>query len=187
MAKEPEFKRGEKGFLKRFVNLFQNDAKLALDDFKTNTKNSISEVNEVKSELSNEIISLRNSISSLEVKEKNLQIELDQISNFSSSIFEEDDEGIIISDEIEGFVEEFKDYKKEITELKQEIDKYKEELFGTEDEEGNEILGLDHKIESLKKQLQTTIKDGQEKLDSFFDKNSTKKKGIKLKIQIIPV
>lgn len=176
MAKEPEFKRGEKGWLKRFVNKFQGDAEIALDDFKTNAKSSISEVNTFKSELTTEINSLKETITSLETKEQNLQSKLDEINNFSSTIFEEEDEeGNVLSDQIEGFVEEFKEYKKEIIELKQEIDEYKEKLFGSEDEEGNEILGLNHKIESLKTQLQTTIKESQGELDEFLNKNIQKR------------
>lgn len=176
MAEEPKFKKGQKGYLQRFVNLFQSDAEIALSDFKSNARSSISEVNEIKSELNNEITSLKSAISSLDSKEQALQIKLDEISNFSSTIFEEEDEeGNILSDQIEGFVEEFKEYKKEIIELKQEIGEYKEELFGSEDEEGNEILGLNHKIESLKTQLQTTIKESQGELDEFLNKNNQKR------------
>ena len=184
MAEEPKFKKGQKGYLQRFVNLFQSDAEIALNDFKTNAKSSISEVNEIKSELSNEITSLKSAISSLETKEQTLQSKLDEISNFSSTIFEEEDEeGNILSDQIEGFTEEFKNSKKEIDELKKEIDEYKNELFGSEDEEGNEILGLNHKIESLKTQLQTTIKESQSKLDDFLDKNNQKRDELFNKIE----
>ena len=184
MAKEPEFKRGEKGWLKRFVNKFQSDAEIALDDFKTNAKSSISEVNTYKSELTEEINSLKEIIAKLEAKEQNLQNRLDEITNFSSTIFEEEDEeGNTLSEQIEGFVEEFKEYKKEIIDLKQEISEYKSELFGTEDEEGNEIPGLDHKIESLKTQLQTTIKDSQSEMNSFLEKNNQKRDELFNKIE----
>lgn len=184
MAKEPEFKRGEKGWLKRFVNKFQSDAEVALDDFKTNAKSSISEVNTFKVELTNEINYLKETIITLETKAKNLPRKFDKITNFSSKIFEEEDEeGNVLTDQIESFVEEYKEYKKEIVGLKQEIDEYKGELFGSEDEEGNEILGLNHKIESLKTQLQTSIKDSQNEMDDFLEKNNQKRDELFNKIE----
>jgi predicted nucleic acid-binding Zn-ribbon protein len=175
MAKEPEFKKGEKGYLKRFVNIFQSDAKTALDDFTTNTNNAISEVNGIKTSLTNEINSVKENIASLEEKETELQNKLDEVSNFYTSNFEENEDGEIVSEEIEGYVEKFKGYKAEIDELKTQINDYKSDLFGTEDEEGNEIKGLDHKIDSLKNQLQSTIKESEAELNKFLEQNGEKR------------
>jgi len=183
MAKEPEFKRGEKGWLKRWVNVFKDESKIALDDFETNAKNSISEVNRFQSELTGEIESLKETISSLDSKKQDLETKLDEVSEFRSSIFEEDEEGNILSEEVEGFVDQFKEYKAEVEDLKKEIDEYRSELFGFEDDEGNEVTGLNHKIESLKTQLQTSIKESQKTIDNFITENNNKRDELFAKIE----
>lgn len=183
MAKEPEFKKGQKGYLQRFVNIFQSDANIAINDFKTDSKSVISEVNNIKETLSTEVATVNENIKKLEQKESLLQAKLDEISEFYNSNFEENEDGIIISEEVDGYVEKFQGYKNEIDELKNEIDKYNVELFGSEDEDGNEIKGLEHKIESLKVQLQNSIKDSQEKLDAFLEKNEIKRDELFTKIE----
>mgnify|MGYP001053917754 CR=1 FL=1 len=175
MTKEPEFKRGEKGFLKRFVNIFQSDAKIALEDFKLNSDEAISKLNGIKISLENEVSNIMGNIASLEEKESDLQMKLDVVSNFYTSNFKENENGVIISEVIDGYVEKFKEYKAEIDELKIQINDYKGELFGTEDEEGNEIKGLDHQIDSLKIQLQDSIKESEGKLNEFLRQNGKKR------------
>ncbi|WP_108807344.1 hypothetical protein [Aquimarina spinulae] len=183
MAKEPELKRGEKGYLQRFINIFQDDAKIALDSFKDDSENTISEINDLKISLTDEISILNENIASLEQQESELQVKLEEVSNFYTTNFEINDEGEIVSEEIEGYVDKFKSYKTEIDELKKQVDDYKDELFGTEDEEGNEIKGLDHKIDSLKNHLQNTIKESQEKLNVFLEKNEKKQDELFTKIE----
>ncbi|MEQ8562593.1 MAG: hypothetical protein RLO17_23025 [Cyclobacteriaceae bacterium] len=183
MADEPEFKRGEKGYLKRFVNLFQSDAKIALDDFKADAKSTISELDEIKKSILEEAEEVKEIISSLAEQKELLQDKLDETSKFYKSNFEVNEEGLVVTDEIEGYVKKFQNYKSEVEELKKEIDEYKEELFGSEDEDGEEIKGLDHKIESLKNQLQSTIKESQRKLDEFIEKNENKRDELFNKIE----
>lgn len=183
MEEEQGFKKGQKSYLKRFVNLFQSDATIALNDFANNTKQSLSDFEESKEVLINEIETIKELISAVEDKKDELQIKLDKISEFHTTIFEGDAEGNVISDEIEGFVDEFKDYRKEIDSHKEDIEKYKNELFGHEDEKGNEVTGLDHKIENLKTQLQNSIKKSQTELDSFYTLNSKRQEELFDKIE----
>ncbi len=183
MEEEQEFKKGQKSYLKRFVNLFQSDASIALDDFAANTEQSLSDFEKTKKVLNSEIETIKELISTIEEKENELQVKLDKISEFHSTIFEGDTDGNVISEEIEGFVDEFNEYKKEVENHKENIEEYKFELFGHEDEEGNEVTGLKHKIESLKKQLQGTIKKSQADLDSYYSSNSKKQEDLFNKIE----
>lgn len=175
MAEEPEFKRGEKGYLKRFVNIFQSDAKIALDDFKTDAKSVVSEIHEIKSSLHNEVEEIEKISTALVEQKELLQEKLDKTTEFYESNFEENENGLIVTDEIKGYVKKFQTYKNEVEELKEQIDDYKDQLFGTEDENGEEIKGLDHKIESLKTQLQNSIKESKNKLEDFLINNEKKR------------
>lgn len=183
MLDEPEFTKGQKGYLKRFVNLFKNESQVALDNFNSNAKKSITDFEKVKKKVSDELAEIEKKLSTLEEKESSLDIKLNEVSEFSTTIFDGDEEGNIISEEIEGFVEEFVEYKKEIDTLKEEIEKYRDELFGYEDDEGNIINGINHKIDSLKKQLQESIKESQTKLDNFVKENGNKQEELFIKIE----
>lgn len=175
MAEEPEFKRGEKGYLKRFVNVFQSDAEIALGDFKNDAKSVFSEIEEIKNSLIEEVEEIKEISASLTEQKGLLQKKLDETSEFYESNFEENEDGIIVTNEIEGYVKKFQTYKSDVEELKKQIDEYKEELFGSEDEDGKEIKGLDHKMESLKTQLQNSIKESQKKLEDFLITNEKKR------------
>ena len=183
MAKELEFKRGEKGYLKRFVNLFQSDAEIALNEFKSNAKSSIAEVNQIKETLDEEINRVKETIINLASKQDKIDDKLTEVSEYYSSIFEENEDGIIVTEEIASYSDKFFIYKEEIENLKKEIDDYKEELFGSEDEEGNEISGIEHKIKSLKTDFQTNIKESQIVIDDFISSNSQKRDELFEKIE----
>lgn len=183
MAEEKDLKRGEKGYLKRFVNSFQEEADTALNDFKGKENEHFSEISKYKSELVREIESLRKQIVNLENKESELDKKIEQVQDFHSTIFEGDENESIISEEIEGFVEEFKEYRKEIFELKEDIDEYKRELFGYENDKGEEIAGFDSKIESLKNQLQKKIQESQIELDNFYTTNDKRQEELFHKIE----
>ncbi|HIC31023.1 MAG TPA: hypothetical protein EYO76_03815 [Flavobacteriaceae bacterium] len=169
--------------MQRFVNIFKADAKVALSEFDSEKQSRLEELDELKDNLKLEIDSLKSQIANLETEKENLKSQISSTKSFHKSIFEGDDNGVIISNDIEGFVDEFKNHKKEIIDIKSDIDNYRDEIFGTEDEDGNEIQGLEHKIESLKSGLQTAIKNTKNEVDNFVAEHKTHQEDLFKKIE----
>lgn len=183
MSEEPKFKKGQKSYLQRFVNIFNSDAKTALSEFESEKQSRLEELDELKRILKSETDSLKSQIANLENEKENLESQISSAKSFHESIFKGDENGIVISDDIESFVDEFKNHKKEIIEIKSDIDNYRDKLFGTEDEDGAEIQGLEHKIESLKSGLQTAIKDTRNEVDNFVKEHKTQQEDLFKKIE----
>ena len=118
MTKEPEFKRGEKGYLKRFVNLFQSDAEIALNDFKSKARSSIAEVNEIKATLHKQIELVKGTIITLASNQEKIDVKLTEVNEYYRSIFKKNEEGIVVTDEIASYSDRFIEYKNEVEELK---------------------------------------------------------------------
>ncbi len=183
MSEEPNFKKGQKGYLQRFINIFNSDAKTALSKFDAEKQTRLDDLDEIKSNLKLEVDSLQSQINELETKKENLESQISSTKAFHENIFEGDENGFVLSEDVEGFVEEFKIYKKEILDIKSEIDNYRDEIFGSEDEDGNEIQGLEHKIESLKTGLQTAIKNTKSEVDKFVNEHQTQQEDLFKKIE----
>lgn len=175
MTKEPEFKRGEKGYLKRFVNLFQSDAEIALNDFKSKARSSIAEVNEIKATLHKQIELVKGTIITLASNQEKIDVKLTEVNEYYRSIFKKNEEGIVVTDEIASYSDRFIEYKNEVEELKKDIDEYRKELFGSEDGKGKKIPGVEHKIQGLKTDFQKNIKVSQSEIDTFITTNSQRK------------
>lgn len=183
MKEKSEFTKGQKSYLGRYVNQFKSEKKEALDSFEIESEKSISQFEEAYKDALAKIDDLEEKKSALEEKNSSLNLKLDEVNDFHSTVFEKDDDGNIISEEIEGYVEKFKDSKNEIEKIEGDIKEYKKKLFGYEDDEGNEINGLKHKIENLKDKLQTSIKESQTKLDGFTKENDAKQQELFNKIE----
>lgn len=166
---EKELKNGQKRYLQSIVNSLNKEAKKVIDEFNDKSQKKISEVDRLKESLSIEIENTKSSFLNFEDK-------LNTLDKLYNTLFYENNEGLINTEEIEEYVSKFKTYKKE-------VESYSEELFGYEDDEGNKVNGEKHKIESLKGQLQLLIKDNQEKLENHFETNANRQEELFSKIE----
>lgn len=157
--KEQELSKGQKAYLKRIVNQFNEDA----------TK-ELNAIRQLKTQL---IQGEEGGISLLEKFQKT-ENELEEISNivksFHKDIFISKVEGQqSFSESIIDFKENFSKTKSEIDIIKDSIEDYSEELFGKENEEGEPIPGIQDKINSQISRLNQLHKDNKEKQESLFD------------------
>lgn len=85
-------------------------------------------------------------------------------------IFDEDENGETIENQLTCFKETAIKESKEILDLKNQISKYKDQLYGIEDENGKQIPGLVHKIENMQKQLAQNIEANEKKQKALLEK-----------------
>lgn len=159
MEEEKELKKGQKAYLKRIVNEFQEDANKAL----TSIEN-----------LKAELVKGKEGSPSLIEQFKKTEIELAEIKNniiaINSAIFEEDENGNILSDEIEEFKELFEKRKNEIITVQNEIIAYQNKIFGIKRDDGTETKGIQHNIDGFVKKLDTLYDDNTTRLEQLFEK-----------------
>ena len=159
MEEEKELKKGQKAYLKRIVNQFQEDASKSLDSIE---------------QLKSELIAGKDGSPSLIEKFKSTESELNEIKesikNIYSEIFEEDENGEILSDSIEEFKEVFEKKKNEIIGIQNEIIGYQNKLLGVQNEDGTETKGVKQKVEGFVKNLETLYKTNNERQEQLFEK-----------------
>lgn len=159
MEEEKELKKGQKAYLKRIVNEFQEDANKAL----TSIEN-----------LKAELVKGKEGSPSLIEQFKKTEIELAEIKNniiaINSAIFEEDENGNILSDEIEEFKELFEKRKNEIITVQNEIIAYQNKIFGIKRDDGTETKGIQHNIDGFVKKLDTLYDDNTTRQEQLFEK-----------------
>lgn len=183
MSKEQELTKGQRSYLKRIINELQKDAEELFNKIESQNSKNFDELLSEKKGLITEIETLKSKITDVEKAKEELESRIHSTIDLHEQVFEEDENGYSMSSEIQGFTEEFKEYKNQIIGIKSEIDNYSNKLFGYEDEDGNLIKGIDHKIESLKSELQSSIKETQEKLNTFIEENTTKQEDLLEKIE----
>ena len=107
---EKELKKGQKAYLKRIVNQFQEDAEKSLDSIE---------------KLRASLIAGKEGTPTLIERFKTTETEFEQIresiQGIHSTIFEEDENGEILNDSIEEFKEVFEKKKNEIIGIQNEI------------------------------------------------------------------
>src|SRR5690554_2663344 len=159
MEEEKELKKGQKAYLKRIVNQFQEDASKSLDSIE---------------KLKSELIAGQDGSPSLIEKFKSTESELNEIKesikNLYSEIFEEDEDGEILNDSIEEFKEVFEKKKNEIIGIQNEIIGYQNKSLGVQNEDGTETKGVKQKVEGFVKNLETLYKTNNERQEQLFEK-----------------
>ncbi|MBE7443303.1 MAG: hypothetical protein HS119_12725 [Flavobacteriales bacterium] len=159
MEEEKELKKGQKAYLKRIVNEFQEDANKAL----TSIEN-----------LKAELVKGKEGSPSLIEQFKKTEIELAEIKNniiaINSAIFEEDENGNILSDEIEEFKELFEKRKNEIIAVQNEIIAYQNKIFGIKRDDGTETKGIQHSVEGFVKKLDSLYSENTSRQEQLFEK-----------------
>jgi len=152
MSKEErELKVGEKRYFKMFINEFKESARKAL-----------LEIEELKRQF-------------IEGAEDGYSI--DELEGFKVKLVElhgfmitENNNGETIEDQLIAFKENAEKESKEILDLKNQISSYRDKLYGTEDENGNLIQGITHKIDDLQKQLAHNIEANEKKQKALLEK-----------------
>lgn len=156
---EKELKRGQKAYLKRIVNEFQDDAKKALNSIEN---------------LKAEFIEGKEGSPSLLAQFKKTESELEEIKKniveINSVIFEEDENGNILSDDIEKFKDLFEKRKNEIIAIQNEIIAYQNKIFGIKRDDGTETKGIQHNINGFVKKLETLYNDNTSRQEQLFEK-----------------
>lgn len=159
MEEEIELKKGQKAYLKRIVKQFQEDAEL-----------SLASIDKLKSSL----IDGKDGSPSLIERFKTTEAELEQIRNsiqgIHSAIFEEDENGEILYDNINEYKEEFEKKKIEIQGVQNEIIGYRNKLLGVLSEDGTENKGIKQNVEGYIKNLDMLYKSNYEKQEQLFEK-----------------
>jgi hypothetical protein len=152
MSKEErELKKGEKAYFQRYLNAFEEDAKISLAEIE---------------KLKKQIVDGSDSIYSF----KEIEEFKNKLSELYDFAFSEDEEGETIEDRLKNFKESAEKESKEILELKNKISKYKDQLYGNEDENGKVIPGITHKIDNLQKKLAQNIEANEKKQQILFEK-----------------
>ena len=156
---EKELKKGQKAYLKRIVNQFQEDA-----------EKSLASIEKLKTSL----IAGGEGEPSLIEKFRAAESELEQIKEsihaVSASIFKENDNGEILYDSIEEFKGVFGKIKNEIIGIKNEMIEYQKKILGIQNEDGTEIEGVKQKIEGFVNNLDTLYKSNHERQEHLFEK-----------------
>lgn len=152
MSKEErELKKGEKAYFQRYINAFEENAKKALSDIE---------------KLKKQLVDGSETVYSFE-KIEEYKNKLGELYDF---IFDEDENGETIENQLTCFKETAIKESKEILDLKNQISKYKDQLYGIEDENGKQIPGLVHKIENMQKQLAQNIEANEKKQKALLEK-----------------
>lgn len=159
VEEEKELTKGQKTYLKRIVNKFQEDAEKSLGSIE---------------KLKTSLIVGKEGTPSLIEKFKTTETELEQIKEsilvIHSSIFEEDENGKILKDSIEEFKEVFEKKKTEIIGIQNEIIGYQNNLFGVLNEDGTETKGIRQKVEGFVSNLDNLYKSNQDRQEQLFNK-----------------
>src|SRR5690606_20820766 len=157
--KEEKLSSGQKGCLKRVVNEFRKDAE--------------SELKEIQ-ELKSQIIEGEENNPSLIERLNKAEIEAQRIKSHIDSLHQEIFVPKVqgqqaLSESISNFTEEFKQSRSELNEIKQEIEDYYDNLFGTENEQGEPIEGIQDKINAQVSKLKDLYTNNKQKQESLFD------------------
>lgn len=152
MSKEErELKKGEKAYFQRYINAFEENAKKALSDIE---------------KLKKQLVDGSETVYSFEKIEEYKN----KLGEFYDFIFDEDENGETIENQLTCFKETATKESKEILDLKNQISKYKDQLYGIEDENGKQIPGLVHKIENMQIQLAQNIEANEQKQKALLEK-----------------
>lgn len=160
---EHDLSRGQKAYLTRIVNEFKEDAKNELDYIKS-IKNKLIEGDDDNPSLLEKFENSENRINEIS----------SQIASLHQDIFVPKIQGQQpLSDSLIDFTEKFKHSRSEINEIKEDIQSYYDDLFGTTNEFGIKIDGIQAKINGqIEKldQLHTSHKSKQENLFHEIEK-----------------
>ena len=157
--KEENLSSGQKGYLKRVVNEFRKDA-----------ESELKEIQQLKSQIIGGGENNPSLIERLNGAEFEAQRIKSQIDSLHQEIFIPKVQGQqSLSDSISNFTEEFKQSRNELNEIKQKIEEYYDKLFGTENEQGQPIEGIQNKINVQVTKLKDLYTNNKQKQESLFD------------------
>ena len=160
---EQELSRGQKSYLKRIVNEFKEEA-----------QNELSSIRAIKSKLIDGSTENPSLLERFQTSENQINQIIKEIESLHQEIFVPKIQGQQpLSDSLIDFTEKFKHSRSEINEIKEDIETYYSELFGTTDEEGNKIDGIQAKISGQidkLNQLHNSHKTKQENLFNDIEK-----------------
>jgi hypothetical protein len=152
MSKEErELKAGEKRYFQKFIN-----------EFKELSQKALLEIEDLKREF------IEGSDSSYSIEE--LEGFKNQLAGLHGFMVAQDNNGKTLEEQLISFKENAEKESKEILNLKNLISNYKDQLYGSEDENGNLIPGLTHKIDNMQKQLAQNIEANEKKQEALLDK-----------------
>lgn len=156
---EKNLSKGQKSYLKRIVNEFKNDAESVLGEIKS-----------LKNQLNTDIEENSSLLEKSQDIQEDINIIKNRITDLNNEIFIPKIEGQnSLSDSIHEFESQFRDSKAKISIIIQEINSYKNKLFGYENEDGEEIKGLQQKIENQIIKLNDLHEKSSIKQNKLFD------------------
>lgn len=156
---EKNLSKGQKSYLKRIVNEFKNDAESVLGEIKS-----------LKNQLNTDIEENSSLLEKSQDIQEDINIIKNRITDLNNEIFIPKIEGQnSLSDNIHEFESQFRDSKAKISIIIQEINSYKNKLFGYENEDGEEIKGLQQKIENQIIKLNDLHEKSSIKQNKLFD------------------
>lgn len=159
MEEEKDFKKGQKAYLKQVVNLFKEDATEALASIE---------------KLKEKFIKGKEGEPSLIEMIKSTEKELDEIKTniqtINASIFDEDENGAILADDIDDFKNIFEKRKNEIISIQNDIVGYRNKLLGIKNEDGSEIKGVTDQVDEFVDKLNDLYAINSNKQAELFNK-----------------
>lgn len=152
MSKEErELKAGQKRYFQKYIN-----------EFKELSQKALLEIEDLKREF------IEGSDSSYSIEE--LEGFKNQLAGLHGFMVAQDNNGKTLEEQLISFKENAEKESKEILNLKKQISNYKDQLYGSEDENGNLIPGLTHKIDNMQKQLAQNIEANEKKQITLLNK-----------------
>lgn len=152
MSKEErELKAGQKRYFQKYIN-----------EFKELSQKALLEIEDLKIEF------IEGSDSSYSIEE--LVGFKNQLAELHGFMVSQDNNGKTLEEQLISFKENAEKESKEIINLKNQISNYKDQLYGSEDENGNLIPGLTHKIDNMQKHLAQNIEANEKKQITLLNK-----------------
>lgn len=156
---EQKITKGQKAYLKRIVNEFQKDAQKALEELAS---------------LKNDLLAGEEGLPSLPEQFESAAIEIEEsrskIESFYNKIFvPQESREDSLAEGITSFVSEYEKATHSIAELHAKIEQYSRDLFGYTNEDGEDIAGIQDKINIQIDRLKKLHDDNSEKQDALFN------------------
>ncbi len=166
MKKEEDFSSGHKAWITRNINEFKKKAELKIkeiDELRESAEKSLA--------VMNDLINQTN-----EIKDQTEIVSKD-ISKIHDKVFEENESGYVIGEDIEGFASEFEQYKIEIQKTLEDISEYESELNGYRNDEGIHIEGIKSRIEGFLSSTSELYQNNSKKQSELFKRIESLLKG----------
>lgn len=160
MAEEQNLTRGQKTYLKRIVN-----------DFKKNANSVLNEISELQERLVQGGSDEPTLFEKIESTKEQVEGKKEEINAIYDFIFKPSPSGKkSMALQLHSFLEEFEHQKAKVTRISSDIEDFNQELFGLYDENGQDVLGIQHKIHRKMDDLEQLYAHNHEKQERLFAK-----------------